>query len=87
MKYEGEVPVPLKHLLSYVQENISELLPFISESNTVKEVSKGVKVVYAVLDVPPPCSTKRECLFYTSAFNLIEETGTVAIVAKSIHDS
>lgn len=47
------------------------------------EIRKASKIGYACMDVP--MLSKRECYFYGSGYNLLDETGSIPLVSKSIH--
>lgn len=86
LKMESELDIPLKNLLCLGNEfeYHKDYVPFVEEAIMVKEIRKATKIGYVCIDVP--MISKRECYFYGVGFNLLEETGSIPLISKSIHN-
>ncbi|KAL4461803.1 hypothetical protein ABPG72_017067 [Tetrahymena utriculariae] len=85
LRMESELDIPLRNLLCLGNEfeYFKDYVPFVEEGKLVKDIRRASKVGYACMDVP--MVSKRECYFYGTGYNLLDEIGSIPLVSKSIH--
>jgi hypothetical protein len=87
LKIEGEIDVPLLHLLTLIYEidMWDQWVPFLKKPNELKHVHRAAKVVHIDIGLPFPLAD-RNAHIYGTGVNRLDENGTILIMARGIDE-
>jgi len=85
LKMEGEIDVPLLHLLTLIYEIDlwDQWVPFLKKPVELKQIHRAAKMVYIDIGLPFPLAD-RNAHIYGTGIDRLKENGTILIMSRGI---